>query len=412
MKRCIFLIIDGLGDLPVAALNGLTPLEAAHTPHFDWLASTGYFGLVDPIKAGIIPNTDSGTGLLMGMLPSEVNKLRRGTIEAAGVGRVLQEGEVALRANFATAVSGSEPLLVQDRRAGRVRHGLEEMAGELNGMDLGDGLQAEFIITEQHRAVLVLAGGELDARVSDTDPGDAVLPAPLQWSKPMTGEAGPCARALNRFIRASHEILRDHPLNSIRGGQGKKPANMIITRGAGSAVDVQNQFSAHGVSAAVISGCNTVRGLGRMLGFELIDHPAFTADLDTDLDGKIQAALETLNRHNLAFVQIKAADVCAHDRDAAAKRDFIERIDTAILPLLEHDVIVALASDHTTDSNTGHHSGDPIPAFISTGTGAAPDTSTGGKLNFGESSCRNGNMLRQNSESFTRRVLDCIGERP
>jgi len=238
------------------------------------------------------------------------------------------------------------------------------------------------------------------------------LPAPLQWSKPMTGEAGPCARALNRFIRASHEILRDHPLNSIRGGQGKKPANMIITRGAGSAVDVQNQFSAHGVSAAVISGCNTVRGLGRMLGFELIDHPAFTADLDTDLDGKIQAALETLNRHNLAFVQIKAADVCAHDRDAAAKRDFIERIDTAILPLLEHDVIVALASDHTTDSNTGHHSGDPIPAFISTGTGAAPDTSTGGKLNFGESSCRNGNMLRQNSESFTRRVLDCIGERP
>ncbi len=58
--KCVLLIIDGLGDLPVPELDGKTPLEAASTPVLDHLAAGGLYGLVDPIIPGEIPNTHSG----------------------------------------------------------------------------------------------------------------------------------------------------------------------------------------------------------------------------------------------------------------------------------------------------------------------------------------------------------------
>ena len=402
MKRAAILIIDGLGDLPHPELAGRTPLEAARTPNMDYMATTGSLGLVDPVAPGVVPNTDSGTALLMGLPMAEVSRLRRGAIEAAGVGRSLRPGEIALRANFASVVGSQGQLMVVDRRAGRIRHGLEQLARELNGTDLGNGFTAELVSTEQHRGVLILAGGQLEPSISDTDPGDTVLPAPLPWSRALAPRAEGSAAALNRFIRHSHDVLSNHPVNVERARAGKKPANIVITRGAGSAIGVSNQVSRQGIHAAVISGCNTVRGLGRLLGFDLFDDDAFTAGLDTDLDGKVRAAISALDTHDVAYIQIKAADICAHDRKPLQKQAFIERIDTAIGPLLEQDIVVAVTADHTTDSNSGYHTSDPVPALIFDSS-AVPGQSVAVK--FGESACRNGNLPRQNAEQFLRRVL-------
>ena len=99
-QKAVLLIIDGCGDLPAAALNGLTPLEAAHTPVLDRLAGAGLYGLVDPILPGEVPNTDSGVGLLMGLAPDRARSVKRGSVEAAGAGRPLRAGEVAMRANL------------------------------------------------------------------------------------------------------------------------------------------------------------------------------------------------------------------------------------------------------------------------------------------------------------------------
>lgn len=404
-KQCVMLIIDGLGDLPVPSLGNRTPLEAACTPNFDRLASLGSFGQVDPLRPGVIPNTDSGTGMLMGMLAAEADVLKRGSIEAAGAGRVLQEGEVALRANFASVEAVKGDLLVTDRRAGRIRHGLAELASELNGIDLGNGVCAELRTTEQHRGVLIFSGALLNSAISDTDPGDRALPTPLRWSRALRPEAEPSAKLLNTFIRASYELLQDHPVNRARVVAGKQPANILITRGAGSAVGMNNIIKRLGLSAALISGCNTVRGLGRMFDFELIDDPAFTAGLDTDLDGKVRAALGALTRHDMAYIQIKAPDICAHDRQPAAKRDFIERIDAAIAPLMNRDIVIAVATDHTTDSNTGYHTADPVPALL-----FHPGQNTDqGQVKFGELACRTGTMERQDSGAFLRRVLHAMG---
>ena len=145
-KRCVVLILDGLGDRPVASLGGLTPLEAASTPNLDRMASRGRFGLVDPVAAGEIPNTHSGVGLMLGLKPEQRGQLKRGPIEAAGAGLTLQRGDMAMRANLATLEDRGGRLYVTDRRAGRVTADAAGFAAVLADIDLGDRIHADGFI--------------------------------------------------------------------------------------------------------------------------------------------------------------------------------------------------------------------------------------------------------------------------
>ena len=399
--KCVLFIVDGLGDLPVESLAGQTPLEAAYTPALDRLAAAGWYGLVDPIGQGAQPNTHSGAGLLLGLEPAELQKLMRGPVEAEGVGRVLKAGDVALRANFAQVKTSFGELVVLDRRAGRITEGARELAAVLRHVDLGDRVVAEFQSTHQHRGVLVLSGEGLDPGVSDTDPGDQELPAPVLECMALSPAARKTAEKIKLYLRLANGLLQSHPVNIARSLAGKPPANGIITRGAGSREVLHNVIRQQGLSAAVVSGCNTVCGLGRMFGFEVISNPGFTGGVDTDIDGKIHAALDALQRNDMAFVHFKAPDVCAHDRQPAAKRDFLERMDMALTPLFNEKTIIALAADHSTDSNSGLHTAHPVPALI-----YSPDHRAGREdLNFSERSCLNGSMNRQNSSDFLQKVL-------
>jgi len=405
ITKCILLIIDGVGDLPVPELDGKTPLEAAHTPVMDHLAGKGRYGLVDPIIPGKIPNTHSGTGMLMGLLPEQAGRLRRGPVEAAGAGRVLAPGEVAARANFATLESQDGVFLVTDRRAGRITSQTDELAELLTDVDLGDGVRASLISTDQHRGVLVLSGAGLDASISDTDPGDSVMPATLIVCRPIKPEAELTAGKINRFIEYAYGRLVDHPINIARVRDGKLPASGIISRGAGAQFTLDNELRDLGISAATVSGCNTVLGLGRIFGFDAIADPRFTATTDTDLDAKMAAVGSALQDHDMVFIHVKAPDICSHDRQPLAKRDFLQRLDASLEPLLDTGAVIAVAADHTTNSNTGFHTADPVPALIykpGSDEPAAP-------VKFGETACRQGNMDRQLSNEFLLRVLHTMG---
>lgn len=409
--KAVVLIIDGLGDLPVAALGGLTPLEAARTANLDRLAAAGECGLVDPILPGEVPNTDSGVGLLLGMAPAQVTRLQRGPVEAAGAGRPLREGEIAVRANFATLQETPDGLRVQDRRAGRITAGARELATAVNGLHLGAGLRAEFRSTDQHRGVLILSGPGLDPAVSDTDPGDSASPGYLRRCAALRPAAAGTAAGINEFLQQAHRILPGHAVNRRREAAGQPPANGILTRGAGAWFRPENVLLELGLSVAVVTGCNTVLGLARLFDFDTLVEPGFTASVDTDLGGKVAAALRALATHDIVYVHVKGPDLCGHDRLPLAKRDFLERLDLALAPLLAAGSIVALTSDHTTDSNLGWHTADPVPSLIFdparrttaavTGASAAPS--------FGETTCRQGSLPRQRSHQFLRRVLAGMG---
>jgi len=402
-RKGVILILDGLGDLPVAVLNGRTPLEAAATPVMDRLAGSGLYGLVDPVGPGEIPNTHSGCGALLGVLPGALVGLKRGPVEAAGAGRTLQAGEIAIRANFATLENRQGEVVVADRRAGRISNGTAELAAALQAVDLGDSITAELKPTDQHRCVLMLSGPGLDPRISDTDPGDRGNPALLRQCLPLDAGAAMTAEKVNGFIGIAHRHLASHPLNRERIRIGKLPANGVITRGAGAAFRLENVVQDRGFNPAVVVGCNTVIGLARTLGFDVKYDPRFTAAADTDLSAKMEMALAALESHDLVYVHIKAPDLFAHDHQPEKKRDFLERCDEALGVLEQAGVMIALAADHSTDSNSGAHTADPVPAVLYSASLA--ESASRAPVNFGEKACRQGNMPRQSSHALLLRLL-------
>jgi 2,3-bisphosphoglycerate-independent phosphoglycerate mutase len=402
------LIIDGLGDLPSPSLGRRTPLEAADTPVLNRLASAGACGLLDPIGQGILPSTHSGAGMLLGLPPDQVDRLSRGPVEACGRGLDLRPGDIAMRVNFATLEESPDGCLVLDRRAGRIRHGADELAAALADIDLGDGVSMVLKATEQHRAVLVLSGPGLDARITDTDPGDCALPARLPQCRALDPAAGQTAGLVNRLSELARERLASHPVNRAREAAGRPPANGIIMRGAGQVMPLDSIVIQRGFSASLIAGCNTVKGLGRLLGFRVVDDQRFTADLDTDLDAKVSATLLELERADLAVMHIKAPDICAHDRKPRAKRDFLARIDLSLAPLARAGVAIAVAADHTTDSNTGKHTPDPVPSLIFDPRTAGG--SGGDGLKFGEAACRQGTLPRYCSHEFLQVFLEHLAD--
>lgn len=400
-------ILDGVGDRPASQLGGLTPLEAAHIPNLDRLAQEGNSGMVDPLFPGIPVGTHTGTALLMGLPVAQAVRLARGPIEAAGIGIGVRPGDLAIRCNFATLEEAGEELRILDRRAGRIDSGTAELASLLHGVDLGLGVLATLHPATQHRAVLHLTGPELSAEITDTDPGtrhvaSGVLPCrPLD---PNNRSATNTARAVNRFIRLAHQRLAHAERNLRRGQQGLPPANGIITRGAGRLEPLTSLVGHYGLKCAAVAGEATVLGLARLLGFTTIRDARFTALADTDIEGKIGAALQALREHDLVFVHLKAPDVTAHDRDPLQKKAVLERFDRALAPLLGQPMALAVTGDHSTDSNTGRHTGDPVPSLIRTGQMRSDPV-----VQYGERHAIAGGLQRLTATGFLTTLLDGMG---
>jgi 2,3-bisphosphoglycerate-independent phosphoglycerate mutase len=400
-------ILDGLGDRPTPRLDGKTPLEAAHTPNLDKLAGNGLCGMVDPLKPGIPVATHTGTGLMLGLAPRDAIHLPRGPVEAAGIGLPIAQGDLAIRCNFATLEPQGEELRIIDRRAGRIREGTKELAAVLQDIPVGEGITATLLPSTQHRAVLRLSGPNLSGAITDTDPGDDPQCTSIRAALPGIGDDPAAIRtadALNRFIREAFQRLQDHPINKQRGQRGEHLANGIITRGAGMLGETRSLVSYLGLKAALVAAEGSVIGLGRLLGYTVISDPRFTALPDTDLQAKITAATDALASHDLVFLHIKAPDICAHDFSPEAKQAFLERLDQALATLLQEELVIGISGDHSTDSTTGDHCGDPVPSILYT-----PGGRIDGCHRFGETGCMQGGLSRLSASDFILSLLDSMG---
>jgi 2,3-bisphosphoglycerate-independent phosphoglycerate mutase len=414
MTKALIIVLDGLGDRPIKKFNGKTPLEHANTPFFDQLLSKGLCGQVDPLKPGIPVSTHTGMALLMGLATKDVASLSRGPVEAYGIDLDLQAGDIVLRCNFAHIENshgeGLSGLKVIDRRAGRINQQTEVLAQAINHIDLPYGIKAKVFPTTQHRAVLHLSGDNLSANISDTD-CSRVKPAFVQQCKALLGKEVDkgasinTAEVINYFTSQAYLILDKHPINQQRISQGKTPANGIICRSAGKITSINNVLNYYNVKTAVVSGESTVLGLAKKFGFTAITRPEFTSLIDTDLDKKIQLSLDALEDHDLVYLHIKGTDICAHDHQADLKTKFIEKIDTVLANLVGKKLldnnIFAVTADHSTDTNTGFHSGDPVPSIIYSPYGRIDKCQT-----FSELECMSGGLNRLSASSFLLSILD------
>jgi 2,3-bisphosphoglycerate-independent phosphoglycerate mutase len=398
--KILILICDGLGDRPVGALKGKTPLEAAPRPNMNHFAKGGACGIIDIIAPGVRPGSDTAHLALLGFDPYKVYT-GRGPFEAMGVGMEVRPGDVAFRCNFSTV---NDKMEIEDRRAGRIKEGTAELARALDGWEY-EGVKVYFKEGTEHRGVLLLRALGLSPLVSDPDPHEeGVRP---HECLPKAPEAALTARVVNAFVKRSHEILMEHPVNRERIKAGKRPANIILPRGAGMMPHLPSFQERFGMKCAAIAGVALVKGICRVAGMELLDVKGATGGLDTDMDAKMKAALKALDSHDMVLVNIKAADLCGHDGDYKMKSKVAGRIDKALGLLrkdLPEDAHFALTADHSTPCCAKDHTGDPVPLAI-----YGRHVRTDGVQTFGERACAGGGLGRLRGTDLLQVMLDLAG---
>ncbi len=400
----LLLALDGVGDRPARALGGRTPLEAATTPALDRLAREGATGLADPVAPGVVPDTAAGSLALFGQPPRAI---KRGAVEALGTGFEPQPGDVALRANFAT-LDGEGKVI--DRRAGRIRQDAPELVATLARLwPAGEeGLEVLVRPSTEHRVALILRGQDLSPAILGSDPGDGAPVGPPLDPRPSDlhdQRAIRTAQLLGQFEQRVRHALADHPVNRRRMEEGLPPANTMLTRGAGRFHKLRPlEHAGRPLSHLCIAGDHTIRGLASWLGGDTVTSPEMTANLDTDLDAKFEAVRQGLKSHHLVVLHLKGADIAAHDRRPELKADFLSRVDRRLQRLLDdhHGPLrVAVASDHVTLSEAGHHAADPVPVLI-WGSGIEADAVT----SFSEAAVAEGSLGRFPLQLLLGRLFD------
>jgi 2,3-bisphosphoglycerate-independent phosphoglycerate mutase len=397
----IIMIIDGMGDRPLKELGYKTPLEAAITPHMDKMAENGICGIMDPIKPGIRPGSDTSHISILGYDPYEVYT-GRGPFEAAGVGVDVLPGDIAFRCNFSTA---DEDGIITDRRAGRIREGTEELARSINGINIDQDVEVIFKESTGHRAVLVLRGNGLSDQVSDADPKHEGKAPKMVVAIDGSQEANKTANILNKIVKESYEVLKNHPLNLKRIDAGKPPANIIIPRGAGAVPNVQPFGEKYGLKPVCIAETGLIKGIAKIAGMELVDIKGATGGIDTNLENIKNGIIETASKdYDFMLINVDGADEAGHDGQMDEKIKFIEKVDVVIGELMRiEDIYFILTADHSTPISTMDHTGDPVPIVI-----CGPEVRVDDVKNFNERSVTKGGLCRIRGNNIMDILMDLM----
>jgi len=394
--KILFMILDGLGDRPIKELGDKTPLEAASTPNFDFLADKGICGLIEPVYNGDFPASKDAHMSLFGY---DLNKwkMKRGVFEAVGIGMEIQQGDVALRGDLASV---DENMIIIDRRSGRIKT-CAPFVEKIQNIEID---KIKFIIQPSvgYRLCVIMRGKGLSENISDNDlHKTGILPQtvkPLDNSK----EAKFTADVLNKFLKRTYEILKQDRLNQERIKQGKLPANYILLRTAGKIKPIPLFFEKYGLRSCCIAGGGLYKGIGKVLGMDLIESKGATGDLNTDISEKIKTSKDTLaNKYDFCFLHIKATDDFSHDGNFLGKKEFIEKIDKYITPLLSlKNTLIVVTGDHSTPCELKQHSSDPVPILV---FGNGKDNIN----KFSEKDCEKGKVGKIKSTDLMNKLLTC-----
>jgi len=399
--KILFLVIDGLSDRPCAELGNLTPLEAAHRPVLNRLASGGICGIMDTIAAGIRPGSDTAHLALLGYDP-HIYYTGRGPLECVGSGIPMEPGMIGFRCNYATV---SPDGLVADRRAGRIQDTAALSRSVQEEVDLTKfGVDFVFRSGAGHRAALAFRGEGLGHCVTSNDPKKDHVPPLMVTAAKETAKDRKTAEICNEFVRQSKKILFDHPVNADRLARGLNPANIVLMRGAGEMGNFEPFERKYGMSGSVIAAASLISGIGTAVGLLPVPVPGITGSQNSNIKGKISAAIRELETKDFVLVNIKGADESGHDGLAHQKREFIEKVDAALEPLFGlDDCLIVICADHSTPCSIKDHSADPVPVLIY-GEGVRVD----GVCEFGERTCPDGGLCRITGAGLLPMALDLV----
>jgi len=356
--KYIILVGDGMGDLPVDHLNGMTPLEYAHTPAMDFVASHGVLGQLQTVPPGFHPGSDVANLSLLGYKPEDVYT-GRSPLEAASLGVDLLENEIAFRCNLVTMTQNGDMVTMVDYSGGHIDTGdARQLITAINKEITSDLFTLYPGISYRH---LFVYRGNVTGLVT-VPPHDYTGQDVTQFWKSYAQYPD-----LIQFIRKACEILQVHPLNKSRQQQGKLPANGVWLWGEGKAPSMTTLEQNFGVSGALISAVDLLKGIGVYAGMEVVNVPGATGYLDTDYQGKVDAALRGLDRHDLVLVHVEAPDETGHQgllkEKIQAIEDFDQKVVQKILDGMKQgpDFRLVVCMDHFTPISMKTHIAVPVP---------------------------------------------------
>jgi 2,3-bisphosphoglycerate-independent phosphoglycerate mutase len=361
--KIVMYVADGLGGLPQQP-GGLTELETANTPNLDALAKIGVLGGSIPVLPGISPGSGPGHLGLFGYDPLKY-VIGRGALEATGIGFELQDGDVAIRANFCTVDKQGK---ISDRRAGRIP--TEEsapLAKRLRDVKIS-GVEIFVEPVKEHRFVIVLRGKGLHGHVHDTDPQVTGVP-PLD---PVAADdaSKKTAEVAKEFVRQARELLA-----------GESKANCLTLRGFAGKPKLPSYEEVYGLRAAAIAVYPMYKGLARLVGMDIVGKAQ-------TLDEQMSVLEQNWSKYDFFFIHYKYTDSTGEDGNFAAKVKKTEEFDAALprITALKPDVLI-VTGDHSTPSMLASHSWHPVPTILS-----AKFCRTDRCERFGESECLRGGL--------------------
>ncbi len=361
--KYIVLIGDGMADKPIEELGGKTPLQAANIPFMDSLARQGTIGLVRTIPEGMEPGSDVANLSAMGYDPGKYYT-GRAPIEAASIGVDLNERDVAFRCNLITlAREEGGGQVMDDYSAGHISTSeaaniIDTIKCVLNSEDI------EFFAGVSYRHLVVWRNGLSSMK---TTPPHDISGQNIDRFLP-EGEGSDRVREL---MNRAGELLSSHPVNQNRVKQGKKPANAIWLWGQGKALKIPSFYDKYAINGAVISAVDLVKGLGICAGLESIHVAGATGYLDTNYEGKAEAAIKALKRVDFVYLHVEAPDEASHKGSLKEKiqaiEDFDKRVVKNVIKGMEgnfNDFCIMVLPDHPTPLSIKTHSSDPVPFII------------------------------------------------
>jgi 2,3-bisphosphoglycerate-independent phosphoglycerate mutase len=383
--KLIYVVIDGMGDLPIEELGNKTPLEAAYTPNLDFLAKTGKTGLMYTVGKEIAPESDVAVVSILGYDPFK-HHVSRGVFEVLGAGLTMKDGDLALRCNFATLGPDNA---IMDRRVGRSLTTKEaaELAKAINKEIELESHPASFQFrnTLSHRGSMVIRSKnrKLSGNITNTDPayvriqgvGVAEPEAKmiLRECKPLdeTEEAKISAKLVNEFTQKTKAILDQQEVNRKRMKAGKLKANIILTRDAGHRMPkFPHLDQQYGFSFACLADMPVERGISELAGMHMIFLPPPSKNLERDCKLRVEKLLENLPLYDSFYVHIKGPDEPGHDGNFKLKTRLIATVDKHFFGnILQEtrlkDLVICVTADHSTPCKLKAHSDDPVPLLIS-----------------------------------------------
>lgn len=387
--KTLMVIGDGMADMPIEALEGQTPLSYLKPEGFSRVGAGELYRLTS-CPEGLPPGSDVAFLTLFGNEPKTCYN-GRSPLEAAGLGVSVNPGEVAFRLNLCAITDEGYPNAKMCSHNGGGIDGDE--AYQLITALMADAEMQKWMNecgmritpTPSFRHVAVMPGS---AEGMDMVPPHDIVGEPIKNHMPKGADV------VTKLMQRSFVVLNEHPINVKRRKEGLLPANTAWLWGAGSAYELENFERKYGAKGTAISAVPLVKGIARLCGLEVPSLPGATGLLDTDYEGKVEAALAFLgNGGDFALVHVEAPDELSHDGNLPGKLESIRRLDErVVIPLLDKlrrfgAFRLALMPDHYTLLSTRTHDATPVPIAI------YDSETTRGQRPYTEAGCRDARML-------------------